>query len=102
MVRLRHAAFYLALAEEASPAPRGPEQDVWLVRLDREQGNLRAALTRAQEARESEIALQVGGSARSILGGTCALRGRAPLAAGQLTQSRQRGDTDGGSPSVNG
>src|SRR5205823_7683996 len=37
--RARHAAVYLALAETAAPALRGPTQDVWLVRLEREQGN---------------------------------------------------------------
>jgi predicted ATPase/DNA-binding CsgD family transcriptional regulator len=39
-----HAAYYLALAEEAEPRLRGPEQASWVAQLEREQENLRAAL----------------------------------------------------------
>ena len=39
-----HAGYYLALAVEAEPHLRGEQQLLWLRRLDREQGNLRAAL----------------------------------------------------------
>jgi predicted ATPase/DNA-binding CsgD family transcriptional regulator len=42
-VRKRHAEFYLALAEEAESDLR--EQEAWLERLGKEQGNLRAALS---------------------------------------------------------
>jgi predicted ATPase/DNA-binding CsgD family transcriptional regulator/DNA-binding XRE family transcriptional regulator len=43
-VRGRHAAYFLALAETAEPRLSGPEQAVWLDRLEREHDNLRVAL----------------------------------------------------------
>src|SRR5207248_9957277 len=42
--RQTHATYYLALAEEGAPKHTGPQQAVWLERLEREYGNLRAAL----------------------------------------------------------
>ncbi|WP_158892641.1 BTAD domain-containing putative transcriptional regulator [Amycolatopsis anabasis] len=43
-VRERHAEYYVALAERADPLLRGHEQRRWLLRLDAEAPNLRAAL----------------------------------------------------------
>jgi len=43
--RDRHLAWCVALGEQAAPALLGPEQSIWLARLDREHDNLRAALT---------------------------------------------------------
>jgi DNA-binding CsgD family transcriptional regulator len=43
-VRWRHAQYYLALAEEAERGSSGSDQALWLVRLETEHDNLRAAL----------------------------------------------------------
>ena len=43
-IRRGHAAYFLELAQRAETELRGPRQAEWLVRLDRERENLRAAL----------------------------------------------------------
>ena len=58
-VRDRHAALFLALAEEAAPSLRGPDQVAWLDRLDLELPNLRAALTRLHETEHAEHGLRL-------------------------------------------
>jgi DNA-binding CsgD family transcriptional regulator/tetratricopeptide (TPR) repeat protein len=57
-VHNRHAAFFLAVAEEAEPELAGPQQSVWLERLEREHDNLREALSWALQ-REAELALRL-------------------------------------------
>jgi tetratricopeptide (TPR) repeat protein len=52
----RHAGFFLALAERAAPELWGPRQAGWLDTLERENGNLRAAMNWALEAGETETA----------------------------------------------
>jgi predicted ATPase len=59
-VRRRHASSYVLLAEQAEPALRGPEQVIWLERLDAELANLRAALTWATESEEADVGLRIG------------------------------------------
>ena len=53
---VRHADFFLALAEEAEPRLRGPEDMEWLERLETEHDNMRAALSWALERGEVELA----------------------------------------------
>jgi predicted ATPase/class 3 adenylate cyclase/tetratricopeptide (TPR) repeat protein len=60
-VRDRHLGFYLKLAERAEPELRGPDQVVWLDRLEKEVGNLRAALEWSLEV-NVEAGLQLAGA----------------------------------------
>jgi predicted ATPase/class 3 adenylate cyclase len=57
-----HARYYLALAEEAEPHLKGAQQVRWWRRLEREQENLRAALTWLIGKGEGELALRLGGA----------------------------------------
>lgn len=54
--RLRHLQHFTALAEEAEPHLRGPDQKAWLDRLEVEHPNLRAAL---REPGDGELALHL-------------------------------------------
>jgi predicted ATPase/class 3 adenylate cyclase len=64
--RHAHAAYYLQLAEATAPELRGPQQEVWFRRLERELDNLRAALSglleRAEDRESIEMALRLGGA----------------------------------------
>jgi tetratricopeptide (TPR) repeat protein len=63
-LRHAHAIYYLRLAEEARPALEGPQQAVWLERLEQERDNLRAVMQWSLEQREvgqsTEMALRLG------------------------------------------
>ncbi len=57
--RARHAAYYLDLAERAEPELTSADQALWLIRLEAEHDNLRAALNWATRHGDPEIGLQL-------------------------------------------
>jgi predicted ATPase/DNA-binding CsgD family transcriptional regulator len=57
-----HARYFLALAEEAEPRLRGPEEREWLERLEEEHDNMRAALSWTLERGEVEPGLRLAGA----------------------------------------
>lgn len=59
--RRNHAQYFLELVLTAEPALRGPDQAIWLDRLEREHNNLRAALHYAREVGDSELGLDLSG-----------------------------------------
>jgi predicted ATPase len=66
--RRRHAEFFLALAEEAEPEIRGPDQVEWLKRLEIENGNLRAAMgwVLSPQGGDAETAARLGWALHSF------------------------------------
>jgi predicted ATPase/DNA-binding SARP family transcriptional activator/Tfp pilus assembly protein PilF len=67
-LRRRHAEFFLALAVAAKEGMDGPEQSLWLARLEQEHDNLRAALRWCLETGEAEMGLRLGGALASFWG----------------------------------
>jgi predicted ATPase len=59
LVRRRHAAYFLDLAERAEANLRGPEQMPWMARLEEEHDNFRAALQACRDLGDSEIGLRL-------------------------------------------
>jgi predicted ATPase/Tfp pilus assembly protein PilF len=59
-VCLRHARYYLTLAEEAEPRIKGQDQIEWLDRLEGENHNLRAAIGQSLEAGDTQTAARFG------------------------------------------
>ena len=58
-IRERHACRYLGLAEEAEPHLGGKTQSAWLRRVDREQANLRAAISWLRTGDHAQDALRL-------------------------------------------
>lgn len=58
----KHARYYLGFAEGAEAELVGPQQGMWLERLERELDNLRAAMAWALEVRETETAARISGA----------------------------------------
>jgi len=59
ITRQAHALYYLRLSEEAEPELGGPQQALWLERLEREYDNLRAALRWFLERGEVEQGIEM-------------------------------------------
>jgi predicted ATPase/serine/threonine protein kinase len=64
LTRQAHAAYYLALAEEAKPELERSQQAVWFDRLEAEHDNLRAALLWSLEHEKAETGLRLAGALR--------------------------------------
>ncbi|MGD9891858.1 MAG: tetratricopeptide repeat protein [Dehalococcoidia bacterium] len=60
--RERHAAYFVALAEQAETMLHGPEQGKWLARLEMDHDNTRAALAWTLRSGDAETALRLCGS----------------------------------------
>jgi predicted ATPase/class 3 adenylate cyclase len=61
-VSQRHAEYFLVLAEEAEPEVWGPQQEMWLGRLECEHDNFRAALAWSLEHEQVETAVRLAGA----------------------------------------
>jgi predicted ATPase/DNA-binding SARP family transcriptional activator len=87
-VRQRHALFFLELAERAEPELSGAEQAAWLDRLERELGNLRAAVGYFRASGQRTAHLRLAGS----LWRFCYLRGHYEEGRGWLEGALGSGD----------
>ena len=77
-VRGWHAGYYLGLAERAEPELTGPEQGLWLDRLEAEHANLRSALGWLLRGGQADAALRI-----------CAALWRFWLVRGYLSEGRR-------------
>ena len=66
-----HTQYFLRLAETAAPELFGPQQIEWLERLEAEHDNFRAALRRALEQREVELAARLSVARKRIVSRLC-------------------------------
>ena len=65
-IRRLHAHYFMARAEEAEMALRGPEQVAWVRRLEIEGDNLREAFEWSLESGEVEVGLRLAGALRFL------------------------------------
>jgi predicted ATPase/DNA-binding SARP family transcriptional activator len=89
----RHATYFILLAEQAEPELAGHDQARWLMRLDREHGNLRAVLAWLHAEGESVRALRLA----ATLGRFWYLRGYLELGSESLRLAIDAAG-DGGEP----
>jgi predicted ATPase/class 3 adenylate cyclase/DNA-binding CsgD family transcriptional regulator len=75
IIRHAHAAYYLRLAEEAEPELAGPQQAMWLERLEREYDNVRAVLRWSLERGEVEQGIELALRLAAALGRFWEVRG---------------------------
>jgi predicted ATPase len=61
-IKRAHAEYFLALAEEAEPELKGPDQLEWLERSGTEHDNFRVALSWLLDGGDTELALQLAGA----------------------------------------
>jgi predicted ATPase/class 3 adenylate cyclase len=57
--RTEHARYYMQMTEAAQPGLQGPDQIIWLDRLERENDNLRAALAWSIESGDADTTLRL-------------------------------------------
>jgi predicted ATPase len=101
-VQQRHAAFFLALVEEALPHLFDADRDVWMARLEDDEDNLRVALTWCTTEQAGSRAFEVGLRLAGILSWYWYMRGQLPegrswlerllVQAGDAEQLRQSAD----------
>jgi non-specific serine/threonine protein kinase len=61
-VRRRHAVYFRSLVEEALPHLRGPDEEMWLDRLEVEHDNLRQALRWTIDAHQTDLGQGLAGT----------------------------------------
>ncbi len=62
IIRRRQAEYYLTLAEQAEPQLYGPEQQLWLNRLEQEHDNIRAVIRWSATTGDTAIGLRIAGA----------------------------------------
>lgn len=62
ILQRQHAHFFLAFAEQAEPQLTGPQETIWLSRLETEHDNLRATFAWALDQGQAETAARLGGA----------------------------------------
>ena len=66
-IRRRHAQWCARLVADAAVGSHGPDEPQWVTRLDRELENLRAAVTWATGANDTDLAMELLGEVPTIV-----------------------------------